>query len=116
MIQIVMHCTENGELVFCEAKGHSLYSTKGNDIVCSAVTSLLRTGLCVLESKDSVSLETSAPKRGMLSFCVKKNNEDLETSLFLIYLRDFLEKGLSLICEQYPKNVSLKINFDGKSV
>ena len=116
MIQIVIRCTKNGELVFCEAKGHSLFSTKGNDIVCSAVTSLLRTGLCVLESTDSVNLKTSATKRGMLTFSVERNNDDLKTSFLLIHLREFLEKGLALICEQYPKNVSLKINFDEKSV
>lgn len=114
MIQIVIDCTKKCELVFCEAKGHALFAKKGNDIVCSAVTTLLRTCLYMLESNDSISLETSSPERGMLSFRVTKNNEDVKTSYLLIHCKDFLEKGLTLICEQYPENVSLKINFDGE--
>ena len=116
MIQIVMNCTKNGELVFCEAKGHSLFSVKGSDIVCSAVTSLLRTSLYVLESNDSVTVKASATERGMLSFGVEKKSEDEKASYLLMHSKDFLEKGLTLICEQYPENVSLKINFDEKWV
>ncbi len=115
MIQIVLVCTEEGELASCKAEGHALFSKKGADIVCSAVTTLLRTTLSVLESNKFIVVETVAPSRGMLSFCVKEKTqgggEDLLdlTSSMLIYAKVFLENGLTLLCSEYPEYVSLNI-------
>ncbi len=118
MIKIMLGVTKDGELVSCNAEGHALFAKKGSDIVCSAVTTLLRTTLSVLESNDSIKLETNAPKRGTLSFCIKnKYQEGGEVlfnaeSSFLIYARIFLEKGLMTLCNEYPEHVTLHIERD----
>ncbi len=116
MIQVLLVVTKEGEFVSCNAEGHAFFSNKGSDIVCSAVTTLLRTTLSVLESNDSITLESNAQKRGSLMFRVKKQKQDGDnanikaTSSLLVYARVFLEKGLNTLCSEYPKHVSLQIN------
>ncbi len=114
MIQVLLVITKEGELVSCKAEGHALFSKKGSDIVCAAVTTLLRTTLSVLESYDFITLEASAPVRGTLSFHIKKKHEDgkgckASDSSLLIYAKDFLEKGITTLCNEYPEHVSLHI-------
>ncbi len=118
MIQIVLVRTKTGEFVSVDAEGHSFFSKKGSDIVCAAVTCLLRTTLSVLETNKNIETKAKALKRGTLSFCVIKKEQssdkeqEKELSSLLMYARDFLENGLTSLCSEYPQHVSLKITIN----
>jgi len=98
----------NGEIHSCKAEGHSGYAAKGTDIVCSAVTVLLRTAMQVLSETPGVVLETDTSLRGNVYFSVKKEKPDTDTAARLICTGDFLEQGFSSLSKEYPANVELR--------
>lgn len=108
MINVLLERKKSGSLVSCSAEGHAEYAGRGYDIVCSAVTVLLRTVLQILEETDGIELETNMSRRGFLSFKVKNQvcSSGLEERLGFAGL--FLEKGLASVSEEYPENVSVK--------
>jgi len=56
VIQVRIIRSENGMLRSCEAEGHAGFAPKGLDIVCAAVSSILRTVLALLEKTPTVRL------------------------------------------------------------
>lgn len=107
MINVLLECSEKGLLQNCVAEGHGNYAPKGSDIVCAAVSCLLRTVVAQLNSKDSLVVNTQVSNRGMLAFSVvefSKNDEFL-----LKYASDFLKTGLSQLVEEFPEHVSLRV-------
>ncbi len=108
MIDVLLGRTESGALVFCMAEGHAGYAAKGFDIVCSAVSVLLKTTLNVLEKNCGLELETDASKRGFVSFRVKNPILDSELEERLVYAGDFLAAGLESVAGEYPRNLKLQ--------
>ena len=106
MIQVRIIRSENGMLRSCEAKGHAGFAEKGQDIVCAAVSSILRTVLALLEKTPTVRLLVNTPEPGNLFFCVQDN--DKADNALLIHCGDFLKQGLGLLQDEYPEHVSLK--------
>ena len=64
--------SRTGQLLYCRAEGHSGYAAKGQDIVCAAVTVLLRTVVDVLSKTDGVQLNADFTTRGLVEFAVNK--------------------------------------------
>lgn len=117
MIEIVLSRTQSGNLFSCTAEGHAYFAQKGQDIVCAAVTVLLRTTLATLEANADIIVKTDAPTRGMLAFSALEKCSDGSASeknaarlSMLAYAGDFLQEGLSALQSEYPEQVSLKIN------
>ena len=106
MIQVRIIRSENGMLRSCEAEGHAGFAPKGLDIVCAAVSSILRTVLALLEKIPTVRLLVNTPEPGKLFFCVQDN--DKADNALLIHCGDFLQQGLGLLQDEYPEHVSLK--------
>ena len=106
MIQVRIIRSKNGMFRSCEAKGHAGFDKKGFDIVCAAVSSILRTVLALLEKTPTVSLLVNTPEPGNLFFCVQ--DYDKADNALLIHCGDFLEQGLGLLQDEYPEHVSLK--------
>lgn len=109
MISVLIERSENGMLLACNAEGHAGYAESGFDIICSAVTVLLRTTLQVLSNTDGVELKTGAEKRGFLSFEVSVPKLDSLLEQKLKTAEEFLETGLGAICKEYPKHLKLVI-------
>ncbi len=109
MTNIVLERAESGELLSCSAKGHSGYAKSGSDIICSAITILLRTTLQVL-SESKLDLSVKSSKEGELEFNVtnKGNLLDEQKSL-LKYSGIFLEKGFNSLCKEFPEYVRFNI-------
>mgnify|MGYP002620226945 CR=1 FL=1 len=110
MTAVVLVRAEDGTFASLEAKGHAGTAVRGFNVVCAAVTMLLRTSLDVLEHTDGISVKSEAPERGMLSFCVEANGASLteEQKVRLSCVADYLELGLKALCKEYPKDVSLE--------
>ena len=112
MISVLLTRGKNGALVSCRAQGHARFAEKGSDIVCSAVTVLLRTTMQVLCGIEGVIVRADASERGSLDFDVSAENAPAESRTALVYAGRFLEAGLASLVREYPRNVELKIQTD----
>lgn len=108
MTSVLVERDENGVLLSCKAEGHAGYAERGSDIVCSAVTVLIRTTLQVVSELAGVKLEFDASERGKLNFKVLGFPSDVEEKLKVA--GDFLAIGLGSIAKEYPDNLELVIN------
>ena len=108
MINVLIERRNNGALVSLKAEGHAGYAAKGFDIVCSAVSVLIKTTLQVLETTSGISLETESPVRGFVSFKIENKNLDFQLEERLIYAGDFLAAGLGTVQEEYPKHLKVQ--------
>lgn len=103
MIQVLLELDEKEHLLSVEAFGHANSGIKGHDIVCAAVTILLRT---TVQALGSVQADISAERRGSLSFRVL--NYDETQSEKLRYAAEFLWLGIASLQEEYPQAVQCK--------
>ena len=99
MIDIKINIRQNIEI---EARGHSLFDSKGKDIVCASVSVLLQS--FVLSIKELTESElTEEREEGYLRVNVKNHLGD--TAL----LFNSLILSLNVIANEYPHNVKLTI-------
>jgi hypothetical protein len=109
MIRVSLGCSASGEFRKCIAEGHAGFAHKGRDIVCSAVTAILRTAGQVLSSAKDISVVSEAVSQGKLSFCVEDDGVFSEkTAIQLCCIADFIRSGISSIEKEYPKCVKLE--------
>lgn len=99
----------NGAFQSCRTEGHAGFAETGADIVCSAVTVLLRTTMQTLADSAGIRLEADTSARGTLFFSARAEKPSPETDMRLVYAGDFLEHGLASLAEEYPGNVELRI-------
>lgn len=110
MTRITMCSGEKGEFALCKAVGHSGFAKPGSDVVCAAVSVLLRTAALGLEQRCKVDrklkVELLCQEKGSMGITVLQYGE--LSFDYLIFLFEFLKVGFtSLVCE-YPKFVSLE--------
>ena len=111
MIQVEMTQTDKGYSI--ATSGHADYATKGQDIVCAAVSVLLQT----LANK----VEDAARQGELLSSCVQHGETFVVQAqpsggmngIMVAAWYDFVESGLSELAGQYPDHVELYINDSG---
>ena len=103
MIQVLLELDEQKRLLFFEAAGHAYCGLKGHDIVCAAVTILIRT---TVQALGSIHAEAHAEQRGRFTFHVVQYDEkDAEQ---LRYAAQFLWLGMTSLQEEYPKAIQCK--------
>lgn len=111
MTDVLLVCNKFGMFKSVKATGHASYSSKGSDIVCSAITILLRTAIDVLEKTEGISLSVDSSSRGNLAFWVEDAKEETQTEVLksrLICVGDFLRQGINSLAQEFPKNVQLR--------
>ena len=107
MIKIKIRINSKGFLEYFKAEGHALLNRNDKDIVCAAVTSILRTLINLLNDESGVTISGKADKPGKLSMIIiKYDNAKVER---LIAVSDFVIKGLTDISKEYPDNVKIDI-------
>jgi hypothetical protein len=106
MTTVSLFCKKNGVLRSCVAEGHAGYSIKGTDIVCAAVTILLRTIMLTLDRTTGIRLDADTAERGRLAFSVMVCDDSCTDRL--ICAGDFLRCGLQSLTEEFPGNVELR--------
>ena len=107
MTSITLSYGKNGVIKKCQANGHADFSKKGTDIVCAAITILVRTAMQVLSHNEDVFLIADASSRGALSFSVEAKTESPETEAQLKCIGDFLRTGILALTKEFPENVIL---------
>ncbi|MDR2807478.1 MAG: ribosomal-processing cysteine protease Prp [Spirochaetaceae bacterium] len=108
MITIELYFDHSGLLKRCRADGHAGAGSKGNDIVCAAVSILLRATYRTLLKKTGIKLRERVPERGAF-FLELENEATEEASAFLFAVGSFLKEGLQSVSEEYPQFCTVKI-------
>ena len=108
MTAVTLFTGKDGVLKKCKANGHAGFSKRGQDIVCSAVTVLLRTAMQFLSRNKDVTLEADTSSRGTLAFCVEVKDGNPEAESCLKFTADFLREGFISLSKDYAENVSVE--------
>ncbi len=104
MIRVDLVLDSGGALVSASAQGHALHGSPGTDIVCSAVSVLLRTTLAALEGS-GVRITVDSTGRGTLFLTVTSCRQaDIP---LLRYAARFLQRGLCPLAAEYPESVGI---------
>jgi uncharacterized protein YsxB (DUF464 family) len=106
MIEIDAAYDEAGLLRSCRVRGHAGAGRPGSDLVCAAVSVLLRTGLKTLSGKKGIEVRGGAPRRGLLWM---ETDYTAEGRDFLSAAGTFLTEGLKSVSEEYPDYCKLNI-------
>jgi uncharacterized protein len=111
VIRVTVTLGRLGNLVSAEATGHAGKGKPGEDIVCAAVTVLLRTTLACLPDPGTAGsapvIEAETAGRGSLAFRVTAFEEkDLP---FLRYAAVFLREGIGSLAREYPEAVAMRV-------
>lgn len=106
MTDVTLIRDEVGRFKAFAAVGHAGFAAKGSDIVCAAVTVLLRTALQLLSETDGVMINADVASEGTLSMEVTGAEPTMEQRL--ICIADFLELGISSLEAEYPQHIALR--------
>ena len=106
MIDIEAVLDENGILRSCKASGHAGAGKTGSDIVCAAVSVLMRTAVRALSNRKGITVRYEAPEPGLLFLEADYKAEGRD---FLFAAGVFLLEGLMSVDEEYPDNCRLTI-------
>ncbi|MCR5613076.1 ribosomal-processing cysteine protease Prp [Treponema sp.] len=111
MTEVLLVKAKNGNFLKCNASGHAGFAPKGKDIVCSAVTILMRTAMQVLSETGGIKLETDTSLRGFLSFCAVIDSGNADQSR-INTIGDFLETGFKSLSEEFPNNLTFELKLE----
>ena len=106
MIKIEAVLEKDGTLRTCQASGHAGAGKAGTDIVCAAVSVLMRTAHKILCERKGVTVRSGAPEKGQLWLEVDYTAEGKD---FLFAVGVFLLEGLKSVELEFPKNCKLDI-------
>lgn len=114
MTVVTLSCGKNGVLK-CEANGHADFSKRGTDVVCAAITILIRTAMQVLSHTDDVFLTADTSTRGNLAFTAEAKAENPKAEIRLEYAADFIRNGIKSLEKEFPENVKFsEVQISGK--
>ena len=100
----------SGQYAGFTVEGHAGYAEEGQDIVCAAVSVLLRTAIHSLSAVPGIKVTADAPERGNVSFrvCMEQTPLQDAAAYMLRYARTFLANGFSDLAAEYPDYVSFR--------
>ena len=97
---------EAGLLRSCRVEGHAGKGPAGGDVVCAAVSVLVRTALRVLSQAEGITVRGGAPQRGSSWLETDYSGEKSE---FLFGVTTFLSEGLVSVARDYPDHCDVRI-------
>jgi uncharacterized protein YsxB (DUF464 family) len=109
MIKVDAVVDADGVLRSCKIYGHSGAGKKGGDIVCAAVSVLMRTAFSTLGNRDGITIRGDAPEPGILWL---EADYSVEGKDFLCAVGIFLLEGLRSVAAEYPENCEVNIKKD----
>ncbi|MDR1251144.1 MAG: ribosomal-processing cysteine protease Prp [Treponema sp.] len=112
MIEIEAVVDREGLLRACRACGHARAGKAGTDIVCAAVSVLMRSALRVLSNRKGIVVRGDAPEPGLFWIETDYTAEGRE---FLSAAGEFLTGGLSSVAEEFPDYCRLNIRTERRT-
>jgi uncharacterized protein YsxB (DUF464 family) len=107
MIRVDAAFDEAGLLRSCRVEGHGGAGPLGKDIVCAAVSVLVRTAFKTLSAREGIKVRGFAPKRGFFQMETDYTPGGKE---FLAAAGAFLVEGLKSVSEDYPDCCKVNIH------
>ena len=108
MIEIEAVVDNDGILRACKAAGHAGSGKTGSDIVCAAVSVLMRTAFSTLSGREGIIVSGGAPEKGIM-WLETGYTDDGKGKNFLFAAGVFLINGLGSVAQEYPGNCKLTI-------
>ena len=99
MIDIGITIDDDGNLGGLKAEGHSLTAEKGSNIVCAAVSAVLRAAVRALSARAGLDVAVKADTPGYLELFVEKTEGG---DSWLMGVTDILLAGLLEVERDYP--------------
>jgi uncharacterized protein YsxB (DUF464 family) len=104
MIRVELRAAADGALRSCTAAGHAGFAPAGTDIVCAAVSMLLRTVASALRKTPGVTVAVTAPEKGDFAFGVEKAATP-EGGMAVRFAYTVLVTGLRDLEGEYPGHI-----------
>lgn len=109
MITAVLCRQRDGALASCEVTGHSGFALRGADIVCAAVSTVVRTTVAVLQTADSPEALVTCDSSGHGQLAFRATEMSSEYTERMVFAADYLQKGLEIIAAEYPEYLKLRV-------
>jgi uncharacterized protein YsxB (DUF464 family) len=104
VVEVRLTLDEAGLLRGCDIQGHAGAGTAGADVVCAAVSVLIRTVLRVLADRPGITIRGAAPERGSLWMEADYTPEGRDV---LSMAGLFLTRGLESVAADYPGHCTM---------
>lgn len=95
-----------GLIKSCRIEGHAGAGPLGADVVCAAVSVLVRTAAATLARARGVEISGFAPERGTSGFDVHATSAETD---FAAGVTEFLLEGLRSVAREYPNNCIVRV-------
>ena len=112
MIEIEAVVDQAGILKSCSAKGHAGAGKAGFDIVCAAVSVLMRTAIKTLSDREGITIRGDVPEPGLVWLQAEYSAEGKN---FLSAAGVFLIEGLRSVAEEFPDYCKLAIRTERRT-
>jgi uncharacterized protein YsxB (DUF464 family) len=106
VIEIEAVLDDDGVIKACKAEGHAGAGKAGTDIVCAAVSVLMRTALSALSGRKGITVRGGAPEPGRMWL---EADYDADGKDFLFAAGVFLVEGLKSVAQEFPQNCKLNV-------
>jgi uncharacterized protein YsxB (DUF464 family) len=108
VISLRVRLHPGGLLAGFTASGHAGAGPKGEDIVCAAVTILLRTAAKVLAGEPGLTVEGQSPEPGVMRLALEPPPEAKRD--WVRGVTATLLRGLTDLAEEFPGRLELRID------
>lgn len=112
MIEIEAFVDPGGVLRACKVSGHAGAGKAGADIVCAAVSVLMRSAIRTLSGRKGITVRGGAPEPGLLWMEADYTADGRE---FLSAAGVFLTEGLRSVAEEFPDYCRLNIRTERRT-
>jgi uncharacterized protein YsxB (DUF464 family) len=107
VIRVKVEIDSSGCLAQCTSSGHSIHSFQGNNTVCIAVSTLVRTMSRILFIESDIEVEGNAQSEGAFYFTVMRIPDSKRE--WLKGISDFFIRGIEDLLSEYPDDVYMDI-------
>ncbi len=107
MVRVTVVIDGYGKLTELTVSGHALGLQKGGNIVCAAVTVLVRTAARMLEAVPGIQVSGGAAERG--EFTLSVDSVDDNKVALVKTVGDFLVQGIGDLQSEFPEDCTLKV-------
>ncbi len=110
MVRVFFTLDPEGCLTRVKVSGHAGYGSRGQDIVCAAVTALVRTALHLLSGQKALGTVVHAGKEGIMEGTVTAYPAHLRA--WLKGVTEFLVTGIADLKSEYPDYIEIESEGD----
>ncbi len=106
MIVVAVVFDGDGIIECVSVSGHALGLEKGGNIVCAAVTVLVRTAARVLEALPGVQVSGGPGERGEFELCI--DGVDKRKAGYVKAVGDYLLRGIKDLRDEFPGDCTIE--------